>query len=177
MSGNGKAASASARAALRKYAEGKTSYLPAPVRAVFRDLQGTVVDRYRDNRSGTSDGIYTPGWLRRDEETGRFLLPGERQVWDDASPNVPVAVPWPARGDKCADRWGWRAARFQLLAGIDCATDQLVGNGDGRTVRTSDMNCSKLSPSFCSISSIGGPQKNALFSANVIPVMSNPVFT
>ena len=110
--------------------------LLTPVRRAMRGLEGAVTARYRDPRAGQSDGIYVPGWLRRDEETGRMLLPGERQVWDDASPNVAVAVPWAGRGDPCGDRWGWRAARYQLLCGIDCATDMFVGYG--YVMRTSD---------------------------------------
>ena len=117
------------REALRPLAEGRSSYVPASLREALRDLRGTATNVYRDNRHGVSNGHYAPGWLRRDEETGRFLLPGERQVWDDASPNVPVSVPWPVRGDACGDRWGWRAARFQLLLGLDCATDKPVGFG------------------------------------------------
>ena len=111
-------------------------HLPAEVRRAMREVAPTVVARYRDNREGQNNGIYVPGWLRRDEETGRLLLPGERQVWDDASVNVAVAVPWAGRGDKAGDRWGWRAARYQLLAGIDCATDFFVGYG--YVMRTSD---------------------------------------
>ena len=111
-------------------------HLPAEVRRAMREVAPTVVARYRDNREGQNNGIYVPGWLRRDEETGRLLLPGERQVWDDASVNVAVAVPWAGRGDKAGDRWGWRAARYQLLAGIDCATDFFCGFG--YVMRTSD---------------------------------------
>lgn len=115
------------REAMARYAA--LGRVPSEVLDALRDMRGSVSATYRDNRHGTSNGIYTPGWLRRDEETGRWLKPGERQVWDDASPNVPVAVPWPVRGDACADRWGWRAARFQLLIGLDCATDKPVGFG------------------------------------------------
>lgn len=111
-------------------------HLPAEVRRAMREVAPTVVARYRDPREGQNNGIYVPGWLRRDEETGRLLLPGERQVWDDASVNVAVAVPWAGRGDKAGDRWGWRAARYQLLAGIDCATDFFCGFG--YVMRTSD---------------------------------------
>ena len=111
-------------------------HLPAEVRRAMREVAPTVVARYRDDREGQNNGIYVPGWLRRDEETGRLLLPGERQVWDDASVNVAVAVPWAGRGDKAGDRWGWRAARYQLLAGIDCATDFFCGFG--YVMRTSD---------------------------------------
>lgn len=110
--------------------------LPVTVRRAMRGLEGAAVARYRDPRAGQNNGIYVPAWLRRDEETGRLLLPGERQVWDDASPNVAIAVPWAGRGDPCGDRWGWRAARYQLLAGIDCATDLFCGYGF--VMRTSD---------------------------------------
>ena len=110
--------------------------LPVEVRRAMREVSPVAVARYRDPREGQNNGIYVPGWLRRDEETGRLLLPGERQVWDDASVNVAVAVPWAGRGDKAGDRWGWRAARYQLLAGIDCATDFFCGFG--YVMRTSD---------------------------------------
>ncbi len=110
--------------------------LPVAVRRAMRGLEGAVAARYRDPRAGQSDGIYVPGWLRRDEETGLLLEPGRRQVWDDASPNVAVAVPWAGRGDPCGDRWGWRAARYQLLCGIDCATEKFAGFG--YVMRTSD---------------------------------------
>ena len=86
-----------------------------------------LVERYRDARAGQNDGIYAPGWLRMREDGSRRLLPGERQVWDDASVNVGVVVPWPRGGDKCSDRFGVRVARFQLLLGLDCATDHVAG--------------------------------------------------
>ena len=111
-------------------------HLPVEVRRAMREVSPVAVARYRDPREGQNNGIYVPGWLRRDEETGRLLLPGERQVWDDASVNVAVAVPWAGRGDRAGDRWGWRAARYQLLAGIDCATDFFCGFG--YVMRTSD---------------------------------------
>ena len=111
-------------------------HLPVEVRRAMREVAPVAVARYRDEREGQNNGIYVPGWLRRDEETGRLLMPGERQVWDDASVNVAVAVPWAGRGDRAGDRWGWRAARYQLLAGIDCATDFFCGFG--YVMRTSD---------------------------------------
>ena len=89
--------------ALRPLADGRTGYVPAAVRETLGALRGTATEVYRDNRNGTSNGIYAAGWLRRDEETGRWLLPGERQVWDGASPNVPVAVPWPVGGERSFD--------------------------------------------------------------------------
>lgn len=104
----------------------RKSSLPADVKRAMR-IGSAVVARYRDPKAGQNDGIYTPGWLRMAEDGTRRLVPGERQVWDDASVNVGVVVPWARGGDKCSDRFGCRVARFQLLLGIDCATDFCVG--------------------------------------------------
>lgn len=101
--------------------------LPAAVREALREVPRAAFARYRDPGSGKSDGIYMPGWLRMAQDGSRRLLPGERQVWDDASVNVCVCVPWPQGGDKCSDRFGVRVARYQLLFGIDCATDHAMG--------------------------------------------------
>ena len=100
-------------------------------RDVIRALRAPVAEsaRYRDIKAGQNDGIYTPGWLRMAADGSRRLLPGERQVWDDASVNVGVIVPWTRGGDKCSDKYGVRVARFQLLLGIDCATDYVAGYG------------------------------------------------
>ena len=100
--------------------------LPAAVREAL-EVPTALVARYRDARAGQNDGIYAPGWLRMREDGSRRLLPGERQVWDDASVNVGVVVPWPRGGDRCSDRFGVRVARFQLLLGLDCATDHVAG--------------------------------------------------
>lgn len=100
--------------------------LPRAVADAMRTAPA-VVARYRDERSGANDGIYAPGWLRMTEDGSRRLYPGERQVWDDASVNVGVVVPWPRGGDACSDKFGVRVARFQLLLGIDCATDHCAG--------------------------------------------------
>ena len=100
--------------------------LPRAVAEALR-TPPAIVARYRDERAGLSDGIYAPGWLRMAEDGSRRLLPGERQVWDDASVNVGVVVPWPRGGDACSDKFGVRVARFQLLLGLDCATDHCVG--------------------------------------------------
>lgn len=117
--------SAAARTAILKPRASK-HLLPVEVRRALRASEAEV-RRYRDPKSGTNDGLFTPGWLRMSADGTRRLLPGERQVWDDASVNVGVVVPWTRGGDKCSDRWGFRVARFQLLAGIDCATDHCVG--------------------------------------------------
>ena len=101
--------------------------LPTAVKEAMREVPRAAFARYRDPGSGKSDGIYMPGWLRMAQDGSRRLLPGERQVWDDASVNVCVCVPWPQGGDKCSDRFGVRVARYQLLFGIDCATDHAMG--------------------------------------------------
>lgn len=41
-------------------------HLPAEVRRAMREVAPTVVARYRDPREGQNNGIYVPGWLRRD---------------------------------------------------------------------------------------------------------------
>lgn len=101
--------------------------LPVEVRRACR-ASGSVVARYRGGaKAGQNDGIYTPGWLRMADDGSRRLVPGERQVWDDASVNVGVWVPWARGGDRTSERYGCRVGRFQLLASIDCATDMCVG--------------------------------------------------
>lgn len=102
--------------------------LPREVIRAMRSAPAEVA-RYRDPKAGQNDGIYTPGWLRMATDGSRRLLPGERQVWDDASVNVGVVVPWTRGGDACSDKFGVRVARFQLLLGIDCATDFVCGYG------------------------------------------------
>lgn len=74
-------------------------------------------------------GMYCPGELRMAREDGeqRRLYAGERQSWDDASINFPVVVPWPWGGDRCSNKWGVKVGRFQLLAGIDDASDYCPG--------------------------------------------------
>ncbi len=115
------------RAAILKPRSSKHS-LPVEVRRACRPC-AREIRRYRDPKAGLADGIHAAGLLRmRETPSGLVrLLPGERQVWDDASVNVGVTVPWPRGGDACSDRWGVRVARFQLLLGIDCATDFCVG--------------------------------------------------
>ena len=108
--------------------------LPTAVKEAMR-LGNRAVARYRDPKDGLNNGHYTPGWLRMADSTAgtpcatRRLLPGERQVWDDASVNIAVVVPWERGGDTCSDRYGVRLVRFQLLLGVDCATDFCPGFG------------------------------------------------
>lgn len=101
--------------------------LPVEVKRACRASEA-VVARYRHgSKAGQNDGIFTPGWLRMASDGVNRLVPGERQVWDDASVNVGVVVPWARGGDKTSDKYKCRVARFQLLAAIDCATDMCVG--------------------------------------------------
>jgi hypothetical protein len=100
----------------------------------LRDSMVVAPDLIKHHRSPTEErlgGIYCPGQLRmaRDEESDmpRRLNPGERQSWDDATINFCVVVPWPWGGCKTSDRWGVKIGRFQLLAGIDDATDFCPG--------------------------------------------------
>ena len=102
--------------------------LPVAVKEAMR-LGDRATARYRNQKDGLTNGIYTPGWLRMADDGARRLLPGERQVWDDASVNIAVVVPWARGGDPCSNRYGVRLARFQLLLGIDCATDFCPGFG------------------------------------------------
>ncbi len=100
--------------------------LPTAIKRAMR-LGRAVVAKYRNPKAGQNDGIYVPGFLRMVQDGSRRLVPGERQVWDDASINFGCYVPWPQGGDKCSDKFGVRLARYQLLLGIDCATDFCVG--------------------------------------------------
>lgn len=103
--------------------------LPVEVRRAIRATDAAVA-AYRNPNDARLNGVYAPGSLRmvrNPDGSLRRLLPGERQSWDDATINFGVCVPWPWGGDRCSDRWGVRVGRFQLLAGIDDATDFTVG--------------------------------------------------
>ena len=89
-----------------------------------------VFARQRNRKDADLRGVYCPGALRmvEDPETGlRRLHPGERQSWDDATINFGVCIPWPWGGDKCADKYGVKLGRFQLLTCVDDATDYCPG--------------------------------------------------
>jgi hypothetical protein len=89
-----------------------------------------VIGYHRAPKALRLGGLYAPGTLRMargEDGSMRRLLGGERQSWDDASINFCVCVPWPWGGDKCSDRFGVRVGRFQLLAGIDDASDYCPG--------------------------------------------------
>jgi hypothetical protein len=108
----------------------RSGHIPRSIRRAFAVAPQTR--RYfrssRDLRLGTA---YAPGSMRMtmDDQTGsmRRLIGGERQNWDDASINFNVCVPWPWGGDPCSDRWGVKVGRFQLLAGLDDASNYCPG--------------------------------------------------
>jgi hypothetical protein len=103
--------------------DAKGGKLPASFRRASAQVSGAMIARYRDPKKGQGilDGADAHGWLRRDEATGRRLFPGERQVWDDMTSNLYLHVPWPDSPH------GVRLARYQLLFGIDCATNFPIG--------------------------------------------------
>ena len=98
-------------------------HLPAEVRRAMREVAPTVVARYRDPREGQNNGIYVPGWLRRDEETGRLLLPGERQV----GTTPPSTSRWPSPGRGAGTR------RVTAGAGARRGTSSWPGSTARRT--------------------------------------------
>lgn len=84
-----------------------------------------VVNFHRSPRDLSLSLGDVPGQLRM-HPSGRLLRAGERESWDDATINFVVCVPWPWKGehgqDKCAERYGVRLGRFQLLCGVDDAS-------------------------------------------------------
>jgi hypothetical protein len=63
----------------------------------------------------------------------RRVLPGEAETWDDATVNAifwvggDIAKAAAAKGDPCAIRYGCVVGRWQLLLGVDVATDYVTG--------------------------------------------------
>lgn len=108
----------------------RAGHIPRSVRQAIA-VAPQVRRHFRSARDLRLSTAYAPGTMRMtvDEETGgpRRLLGGERQNWDDASVNFEVCVPWPWGGDPCSDRWGVKVGRFQLLAGLDDATNYCPG--------------------------------------------------
>jgi hypothetical protein len=104
--------------------------LPQSVRRAMR-VPAAVVRQIRDPRAASLSGAYAPGTMRMtiDAETGerRRLRAGERQSWDDGSMNLVLWLPWPFGGCRCSDKFGVKVGRFQVLGGIDDATDKSVG--------------------------------------------------
>lgn len=118
-----------ARAAILDPRKSKHALTTAVKRACRGECGDSLVAMYRDNKKRILEGMYLPGMLRMAATPDgglRRLMAGERQSWDDASINFCVAVPFPSPDGRGV---AWRAARFQLLAGIDDSTDFCVGWG------------------------------------------------
>lgn len=96
--------------------------LPAVAVEVMRHAR-PLVGLHRGGERKLRQAAYNPGLLRRNLDGG-LLRAGQRASWDDATINFGVCVPWPWRGsgDKCAEKYGVRLGRFQLLACHDDAT-------------------------------------------------------
>lgn len=92
-------------------------------------ISSAVFAEHRSPKNARLDGFYIPGHLRMVKEAAglRRLHAGERQSWDDATINFGVCVPWPWGGDPCADKFGVKLGRFQLLTCIDDAYDFCPG--------------------------------------------------
>ena len=96
--------------------------IPAVAREVMEPAR-PMVGFHRGGERKVRESAYSPGLLRRNLDGG-LLRAGQRASWDDATINFGVCVPWPWRGsgDKCAEKYGVRLGRFQLLACHDDAT-------------------------------------------------------
>lgn len=96
--------------------------IPAVAREVMEHAR-PMVGFHRGGERKLRESAYSPGLLRRNLD-GRLLRAGQRASWDDATINFGVCVPWPWRnsGDKCAEKYGVRLGRFQLLVCHDDAT-------------------------------------------------------
>lgn len=96
--------------------------IPAVAREVMEHAR-PMVGFHRGGERKLRESAYSPGLLRRNLDGG-LLRAGQRASWDDATINFGVCVPWPWRGsgDKCAEKYGVRLGRFQLLACHDDAT-------------------------------------------------------
>ncbi|HPA21457.1 MAG TPA: hypothetical protein PLU30_27195, partial [Verrucomicrobiae bacterium] len=83
-----------------------------------------LLDHHRSPRKAILSGLHCPGVLRMSRDgTRRRLVGGRQQSWDDLSINRVLVVPWPWGGDPCSDKYGVRVGRFQLLSGVDSASD------------------------------------------------------
>ena len=96
--------------------------IPAVARDVMKHAR-PMVGYHRGGERKLRELAYSPGLLRRNLDGG-LLRAGQRASWDDATINFGVCVPWPWRGsgDKCAEKYGVRLGRFQLLVCHDDAT-------------------------------------------------------
>jgi len=112
--------------------------LPLCVKRAMGAVTKPVYANYHNpaNGYGANDRAGAEGWLRMRED-GTRLLPGEREVWDDGTINFGVVIPWDRPSDCItAKKYGVILGRFQLLLGIDCATDCCgFDTPDGREYR------------------------------------------
>ena len=91
-----------------------------------------AVRSHRSPRAAWLDYVQSPGslMLTVDEITGmeRYIEPGEMATIDDATKNFPCCVAGLQKpGDKCFDRWGVFASRFQFLLTVDHRTTFITG--------------------------------------------------
>lgn len=103
-----------------KMARSSKHTLPAVAREVMKNAR-PLVGFHRGGERKLRELAYQPGLLRRNPD-GSPLRAGQRASWDDATINFGVVVPWPWRGDACADKYGVRLGRFQLLVCHDDAS-------------------------------------------------------
>ncbi len=103
-----------------KMARSSKHTLPAVAVEVMKAAR-PAVGFHRGGEKKLRELAYQPGLLRRNAD-GTPLRAGQRASWDDATINFGVVVPWPWRGDKCADKYGVRLGRFQLLVCHDDAS-------------------------------------------------------
>lgn len=103
-----------------KLARSSKHTLPAVAVEIMRTAR-PLVGFHRGGERKLREAAYRPGQLRRNPD-GSLLRAGQRASWDDATINFGVVVPWPWRGDACADKYGCRLGRFQLLVCHDDAS-------------------------------------------------------
>ena len=105
-------------------------FIPESMRHAMTASPATI-QAFRNPTEANLTYHTTPGsmmWLT-DSITGleRPIRAGDVLEADDATPNVPVCVPWPMGGCKVSERWGVKLARFQWLVGIDVGSRKIVG--------------------------------------------------
>jgi len=97
-------------------------YLPPSVRAEIAVCKA-LVDHHRAPTGAVLNSVYTPGVLHKHPSEERRLHAGEQFSSDDGSVNFLVQVPWPwGGGDACADKYGVKVGRFQVLPILDCGS-------------------------------------------------------
>jgi hypothetical protein len=86
---------------------------------------------YRGDKTFTLSGHKQPRALTYIDEEGNEqpILPGDLFESDDMHVNQPFYVPWEDPNDKCADRYGVRAFRAQLLPVLDVGSARFISHG------------------------------------------------